>query len=161
MSYLKPVVKRFITEALAKFEGPRATAEAVEKTFGIEVSVQQVHAYDPNTSQGRKLSPELRELFEKTREQFLTDYKAIAISHKSVRLRFLERILATAANKQDLKNALAALAEARKESEAFQVVIRQIAPAAPDTVPSIDRDELRRQIEAHMNEALGDEGLRK
>lgn len=161
MQRLKPAIKRHIVQQLARYEGPSAVADEVKNLFGVVISRAAAQSYDPTSVQGKKLSPELRTLFEATRTEFLTDYGSISVAHKSVRLKYLERIFATAANKQDLKNALAALAEARKESEAFQVVIRQIAPAAPDTVPSIDRDELRRQIEAHMNEALGDEGLRK
>jgi len=88
--------KRFAVQQLAMFETPSEVARAVKDEFGLEITRQAVEAYDPHKRAGSALSQEFRELFEKTREAFLTDTAGIGVSHKVVRLRTLARLIETA-----------------------------------------------------------------
>jgi hypothetical protein len=82
-------VKTFIVKALAYYDTPSQVVEAVKVTFGLEISRQLVHTYDPACSQ----PPAQRwlELHAATRQAFLADIAEIGIAHKSVRLRMLDR----------------------------------------------------------------------
>lgn len=84
--------KTYIVQCLACFDSPKAVADAVKQEFGLEISRQAVEAYDPNKRQGRNLAKKWRQLFDETRKTFLEDTSAIAISHKPVRLRTLQRM---------------------------------------------------------------------
>jgi hypothetical protein len=82
-------VKTFIVKALAYYDTPSQVVEAVKVTFGLEISRQLVHTYDPACSQ----PPAQRwiDLHTATRKAFLADIAEIGIAHKSVRLRMLDR----------------------------------------------------------------------
>lgn len=89
-------LKRYIVQRLACFDRPSEVAKAVKEDFQLEVSRQRVHYYDPTTSLGKALAPELKKLFEETRKAFLTDIDSIPIANKAVQLRALDRALALA-----------------------------------------------------------------
>lgn len=84
--------KTYIVQCLACFDSPKAVADGVKQEFGLEISRQAVEAYDPNKRQGKNLAKKWRQLFDETRKTFLEDTSAIAISHKPVRLRTLQRM---------------------------------------------------------------------
>lgn len=86
-------VKRFIVQRLACHDTPLQVAKAVKDEFGLELSRQRVHYYDPTTKAGACLDPALKTLFEQTREKFLSDVNSIPIANKAVRLRHLQRQL--------------------------------------------------------------------
>lgn len=85
-------VRTFIVQSLACFDPPTVVAAAVKKDFGIAASPQTVEAYDPTKRAGQKLSLRWRALFAETRKAFLEDTSKIAISHRAVRLRALQRM---------------------------------------------------------------------
>jgi hypothetical protein len=89
--YADPV-KTFVVQALACFDSPAVVAKAVKAEFGVVISPQAVEAYDPTKRAGQKLSQRFRLLFEETRKTFLEDTASIAISHRAVRLRALQRM---------------------------------------------------------------------
>ena len=97
------------------FEPPSAVVKAVKDAFEIEVSPQQVEAYNPERRAGRNLSEGYREIFEKTREAFLTDTAAIGVSHKVVRLRTLARLIETAEKRGNAILAANLLVQVAKE----------------------------------------------
>ncbi|MFG1371502.1 DUF2280 domain-containing protein [Xanthobacter oligotrophicus] len=85
-------VKTFIVQALACFDAPSVVTAAVKKEFGIEVSRQLVETHDPTKAAGSDTAARWRTLFEETRKAFLEDTSKIAISHRAVRLRALQRM---------------------------------------------------------------------
>ena len=70
MAALKEPVKIFIVQSLACFETPQQVADAVMQRFNIEIDRRQCENYDPTKYAGRNLSKKLKDLFDKTREDF-------------------------------------------------------------------------------------------
>ncbi len=85
-------VKKFVVMALACFDTPSVVVVGAAKEFGVQLSRQQVERYDPTTRAGAQLSPRWRTLFDETRNGYLASTAGIAISHRSVRLRALQRM---------------------------------------------------------------------
>jgi len=82
---LSDEVKTYIVQALACFDSPSVVAAAVKKEFGVDVS------HDANKA-ASGLAPKWKALFGETRKTFLEDTATIAISHRAVRLRGLQRM---------------------------------------------------------------------
>ena len=95
---LSETAKTFIVQSVACFDTPSVVVEAVRKEFGAQVTRQTVEGYDPTKKAGAGLSTKWRSLFEATRKTFLEDTAAIAISHRAVRLRALQRMAEKAEN---------------------------------------------------------------
>lgn len=89
---LSEAVKTFIVQSLACFDTPSVVVAAVKAEFGDVVTRQAVEGYDPNKKAGAALSDKWRQLFDETRKTFLEDTSKIAISHRAVRLRALQRM---------------------------------------------------------------------
>lgn len=115
MARLKPEVKTYIVQRLACFDTPTQVSEGVKDEFGIEMSRMAIQAYDPTKSAGAELGVKLRKVFEDTRERFLSDTSEIAISHKAVRLRMLQRMAESAEKRGNLVLAASLLEQAAKE----------------------------------------------
>lgn len=115
MNVLSDEVKTFIVQQLAMFEPPSVVVKAVKDEFEVEVSPQQVEAYDPGKRAGRNLSEGYREIFETTRAAFLTDTAAIGVSHKVIRLRTLSRLIETAEKRGNAVLAANLLVQVAKE----------------------------------------------
>jgi hypothetical protein len=98
---LPGAVKVFIVERLACFDPPSDVVAAVKQGFGITVSKQQVSAYSPILSPGKRLGSALTEVFETTRASYLQARDGIAISHRSYRLRLLDRMLDRAIDQEN------------------------------------------------------------
>ena len=113
MTTLTDEIKEFIVKGLACFDTPSQVAEAVKATFGIEVSRQHVHTYDPASAQPP--APRWRELHAATRQAFLDDTAEIGIAQKAVRLRTLERYVQRAEARGSFTLAAAFLEQAAKE----------------------------------------------
>lgn len=92
MAALKEPVKIFIVQSLACFETPQQVADAVKQDFKIEVSRQQVAAYDPTKHVGRNLSKKLKELFERTRKDFKENIEDIPIANKAFHFKELQKM---------------------------------------------------------------------
>lgn len=141
---LDDVARAFIVQSLACFDVPSVVVAAVKKEFGIEVSAQAVEAYDPTKRAGRNLSVKWSSLFEMARAEFLKDTQRIAISHRPVRLRALQRMAEKAEGMRNLALAAQLLEQAAKEmGEAYtnrqkhEVTGKDGAPLTP-----IDRIEV-------------------
>jgi type II secretory pathway pseudopilin PulG len=91
MAVLTDEIKTFIVKSLACYDSPSQVAKDVLTMFGVEVSRQQVYAYNPDGTE----TPAQRwvDLFDATREVFLADVSHIGVTHKAVRLRMLERMI--------------------------------------------------------------------
>lgn len=116
MARLNAVQKAFICQRLACFDTPKTVADAVKEEFGIVVSRQNVESYDPTKAQGKTLAKKYVEMFEETRKRFLEDTSTIAISHKAVRLRVLQRMAERAESIGNLMLAKELLEQAAKEA---------------------------------------------
>lgn len=92
MAALKEPVKIFIVQSLACFETPQQVADAVKQQFKIEIERQQVALYDPTKYAGRNLSKKLKDLFEKTREEFRTNVYDIPIANQAYRLKEIQKM---------------------------------------------------------------------
>lgn len=127
-------VKIFVVQRLASFDRPSEVVKAVKENFELEVSRQRVHYYDPTTRLGAALAPELKELFEKTREAFKKDVDSIPISHKAVQLRALDRALALAESRGQIAMVIP-LVTAAAEISGTIVDKHQHEHSAPGGVP--------------------------
>lgn len=86
-------IRTFIVQSLACFDAPSIVADAVKREFGVAVKRQAVEVYDPTKRASlNHLAPKWRTLFDETRKAFLEDTSKIAISHRAVRLRALQRM---------------------------------------------------------------------
>jgi hypothetical protein len=109
-------VKAFIVQRLARFDMPSQAVKAVKEEFGLEVSRQRVHFYDPTTRAGRALAEDLKTLFFQTREKAKQDLDAIPSYHKAVRLQRLDAMISVAIERGNLPLAAQLLEQAAKES---------------------------------------------
>ncbi|QFI65778.1 DUF2280 domain-containing protein [Sinorhizobium alkalisoli] len=112
---LSDEVKTYIVQALSCFDSPSVVAAAVKKEFGVDVSRQLVESHDPNKKAASGLAPKWRVLFEETRKTFLEDTATIAISHRAVRLRALQRMAEKAENQGNMVLASSLLKQAAEE----------------------------------------------
>lgn len=112
---LSDEVKTFIVQALACFDAPTVVAEAVKARFGITISRQLVENYDPHKLAGRAVSDRWRILFDATRKAFLEDSTKIAITHKTMRLRALQRMCEKTEEQGNIALTASLLEQAAKE----------------------------------------------
>lgn len=112
---LKDDVKTFIVQSLACFDTPSIVVEAVRKEFGATITRQSVEGYDPTKKAGSNLAEKWRLLFEETRKTFLEDTATIAISHRAVRLRALQRMADKAESQGNMVLASSLLKQAAEE----------------------------------------------
>lgn len=85
-------VQTFVVQSLACFDSPSVVVDAVRKECGETITRQSVEGYDPTKKAGAQLAARWKALFEETRKTFLEDTAGIAISHRAVRLRALQRM---------------------------------------------------------------------
>jgi hypothetical protein len=116
MATLKDDVKAFIVRALACFDAPTEVCRQVKEEFGIEVTRQQVSAYDPNRRIGKDLSAKWRAVFEETRKKFLDDVSTIPIASQAFRLRALNKMYERAQDRGNVALAAQLIEQAAKES---------------------------------------------
>ena len=105
-------VKAFIVQRLARFDMPSQVVKAVKEEFGLEVSRQRVHFYDPTTRAGQ----ELKALFFETREKAKQDLDSIPWYHKAIRLQRLDAMITKAIEMNNMPLAAQLLEQAAKES---------------------------------------------
>jgi len=116
MARLNPEQKLFIVQRLACFDTPTMVAKAVSEEYQLTLPRQVVEGYDPTKYAGRNLAKKYKQVFESTREAFLEDTSGIAISHKAVRLRTLQRMAEKAENMGNMVLAKDLLEQAAKEA---------------------------------------------
>ncbi|MEJ2802001.1 DUF2280 domain-containing protein [Comamonadaceae bacterium PP-2] len=133
MAVLPENVKVFVVQSLACFDTPSQIAAAVKAEFGIEVSRQQVSRYDPTRARNKDVSPRLRTIFETARAKFVEDLTSIPISHRSYRLRALQRSLERADAQGNIAMASTLLEQAAKEMGGMYTNRRELS--GPDGGP--------------------------
>lgn len=149
---LNDEVKAYIVTSLACFDTPAVVAEAVKREFGETITRQTVECYDPNKRAGSRLSEKWKQVFEETRRAFLDDTSKIGISHRSVRLRALDRMASRAEERGNMVLAKDLLKQAAEEMGNAYTNRRELtgkdgkdlpAPVAPVTIfqlPDNERD---------------------
>lgn len=108
-------VKTYIVQAIACFDSPSIVAASVKKEFAVDVSRQLVETYDPTKKAGANISDKWKALHEETRKTFLEDTASIAISHRAVRLRALQRMADKAETSGNMVLASSLLKQAAEE----------------------------------------------
>lgn len=108
-------VKAAIVRLNARWETPRQVVAAIKEEFGLDLSPQQVQAYDPTKFQGRELSKKWRETFERERKRFREDVSDIPIALKSFRLESLMSMHREAVKAGNRNQAAQLLEQAAKE----------------------------------------------
>jgi len=93
MAALKDEVKLFAVQALACYDPPIQVIKDIKQEFGLDVTPQQLQAYNPATVAGARMSKKHKEIFAETRKAFLEDVSSIPIAQQSYRLRVLNRLL--------------------------------------------------------------------
>mgnify|MGYP003612179090 CR=1 FL=1 len=71
MARLKKAEKVFIVRSLAQFMTPTEVVVAIKENFRIDVTPQQVEAYDPTKTAGADLSQEFVDLFHEARKKYI------------------------------------------------------------------------------------------
>jgi hypothetical protein len=105
----------YAVQALACFDSPSVVAAALRKDFGVVITPQTIEGYDPTKKAGTNLSEKWRRLFDETRKTFLEDTATIAISHRAVRLRALQRMADKAETQGNMVLAASLMEQAAKE----------------------------------------------
>jgi hypothetical protein len=109
---LSSEVQAFIVRELAQFGNPSEVVLRVKEEFGLDVSKQQVHHYDPEHGAP---APKWRKLYVEIREKFKTDISNVGVAHSGVRLRQLDRMVRAAMEKRNYPLANELLVTAAKE----------------------------------------------
>jgi hypothetical protein len=119
MAALNENVKLFIVIALARHLTPSQVADAVKEEFDLDVNRMQIQAYDPNKVQGKHLSKKFKEIFEKTRENFITESSQTPIALKNYRVQMLQLIFNKEYKTGNRNAAKQTLEQAAKEEGGF------------------------------------------
>jgi hypothetical protein len=113
MASLRDSERREIVQRLACFESPTEVAEWASAEFEKDVTPNQVHHYDP--TRAADTADKWEELFQETREAFLSDLDTIPLSHRAVRLRELTDLYDKAKEQEEVEKAARMLKQAAKE----------------------------------------------
>jgi hypothetical protein len=90
---LPKAAQKLIVTELACFTSPSDVRDMLEKEFGITMNLSSIVYYDPTTAAASQtLGQEWQDLFRATRKAFIDDTSRVAISHRSFRLRRLDRL---------------------------------------------------------------------
>ena len=116
MAALNNEIKAFIVQALACFDSPSQVATAVNQSFGVVVSRQQVEAHDPTKRCSKGLAKRWVTMFEDTRAGFRQAMIEIPVANRAYRLRALGRMVEVAEDRGNLVMAAQLIEQAAKES---------------------------------------------
>jgi hypothetical protein len=131
MPTLTDEMKTFIVKGLACFDTPSEVADAVSAAFGVQVTRQHVHQYDPSCAQPP--AERWRALHAATRKAFLADRAEIGIAQRNFRLRMLDK-MAHYALQHHLRGEVAALLEqAARECGGMYDRQRYPVPSSPSS----------------------------
>lgn len=108
-------IKAYIIQRVAAFDYPSVVVDAVLEDFKVKITRQDVERHDPTKVSGKDLAKRWISLFNESRRKFLDDTSNIAISHKAVRMRMLQRMAAKAEDMKNFVLAASLLEQAAKE----------------------------------------------
>lgn len=150
-------VRTFIVQSLAMFDAPSVVVDAVKAEFGIIVSRQSVENYDPHKRAGKNLSEKWKTVFEATRDEFIKNTSRIGVSHRSVRIRALQRMAAKAEEMRNISLAAQLLEQAAKEMGNAYTNRREITGANGGAVAMITTAMSAREAADAYASTLNDE----
>ena len=107
--------KRFIVQSLARFESPSELVQLLKQDYDVEVTPQALQGYDPTKTNGQNLSKQYKELFEETRQQYLSDVNSIGIAQRAFRLNKLHDMAMAALSRKNYAQAAQFMEQAAKE----------------------------------------------
>lgn len=113
MARLSEEIQVFIIQWLASYRTPSQVADLVKEEFGVEIDRQQVYHYDP--TKGKKPAKKWTELFEETRAKIREGVADIALTHKLVRVSYLEQMFYKAEKMKNYALAASLLEQVAKE----------------------------------------------
>ncbi len=148
-------VKAYIVEGLACYMTPSKVAEAVKLDFNVEVSRQQVAAYDPTKAQGKRLSEDLTNMFHVKRKEYNRDLTTIPLASLAYRMNTLNRMVDHAIEAKNMPLAASLIEQAAKDMGGIYSNALKI-----DQYPKTDDDGEGGNDGINL-EALSDEDLRK
>ena len=108
-------VKLYIVQHLACYDSPSEVVDSVKVLYNLNVSRQQVEAYDPTKQAGSNLHKKWRAIFEAVREKFVIETSAIPIANRAYRLRAIDRMYRHAIEKGNISFGMKLLEQAAKE----------------------------------------------
>lgn len=155
MARLQHGIKFAIVRALAAFDTPGQVTKLIKAEYGIDVTPQQVEAYDPTKRAGAGLSEELRELFLTEREKAKTRLDEVPIANKAVRLRKLGRAAERAEARGNDGMLLQILEQAAKEVGGAYEPKRQVEVTGKDGGPVKTETNSKFDMMAEVRAALG------
>ena len=104
---------------LAVYESPSDVIDAVKEKFNVAVTRQQLQHYDPNTVAGKDLAKGLKDLFEKTRNEFEAK-EPVPLAKKVARVKKLSNYVEKFENMGNFGKAMEAMEQiAREEGGMF------------------------------------------
>jgi hypothetical protein len=86
---LKNTEQIYVVMQLAMFERATDVKDSLKEIFGVDISLPAILHYDITNPQ---FPEKWEKLFTETRENYIEDTSSIAISHKSVRLREIQKM---------------------------------------------------------------------
>lgn len=114
-SLLNDEQRTFVITSLACFDTPTQVSRTVKAEFGIDITRQSIERYDPTKHRGTK-DPGDRAIFDRAREDFLEGQSRIGVSHRVVRLAYLDRLVRDAIDRGAFRIAFEGLEKAAKEA---------------------------------------------
>lgn len=135
MATLTEPQKLYLIERLACFDTPSEIVRAIKQDLDLTVAPQQVCSYDPTTIAGRRLSGELKLVFEETRKRFLNNLSDIPIANQAYRLRRLQQMADDPANRRNHRLVSDLLEQAAKEAGGFYTNKREISGPNGGAIP--------------------------
>lgn len=91
MPKLTNEVKLCIVQHLACYDSPSEVVDSIKTVYGLNVTRQQVEAYDPTKQAGLKLQDKWKVIFDSVRDKFVLETSTIPIAHKAYRLRQMQK----------------------------------------------------------------------
>lgn len=150
MAKLSKTIQRFIVQQLACFESPSEVVAAVKEEYGVTITRQAVEHYDPTKGgEGKGLAKEHEELFNATRESFISKIDTLAISHKAYRLNQLEHIMRNAKRSRNWFLAAQMLEQAAKEMGGIYTNKREHSGPGGGPIP-VSMEEKKRDLASKM-----------
>lgn len=113
MASLNSKHKELIIKRLACFTRSVEVQTELKESFGIDVSLDQVGYYNPETANGSKLAEKWKQLYRHTREEYMTVITKHPIANKGFRLGELQKNYERASKNIVLQNQI--LEQAAKE----------------------------------------------
>lgn len=127
--------RAFVVQSVAMFDPPSVVAKAVKQEFGLTISPQGCESYNPTKRAGAKVAEKWRALFYETRKAFLENTAEIGISHRTVRLRALQRMVDKAESAGNVALAAQLLKQAAEEMGNAYTNRRELTGANGGPIP--------------------------